>query len=126
VGDFGWPSGTIAIIFFSTRMFNACSLNDLDQTECVINENSIVIDVRTEKEYKAGHLKMAVNIPYDTIKDAISNHVPDRDAETILYCRSGRRSGIAKKILDEMGYTRAINAGGYKELKIQENKQLKE
>ncbi len=36
----------------------------------------------------------------------------DKDAEIYVYCRSGRRSGIAKAALDEAGFTRVVNAGG--------------
>ena len=63
----------------------------------IITENSIVIDVRSEQEYSDGHLKNALNIPYDRIQAMIAAHVPDKEAMIILYCRSGRRSGIAKK-----------------------------
>ena len=111
---------TITIIFLTALLFSACSLNDLDQTEFAINENTTVIDVRTEKEYRAGHVKNALNIPYDKIQTMITAHVPDKEAEIILYCRSGRRSGIAKNTLETMGYTNAINAGAYKKLKKEE------
>ena len=108
---------SITIIFLTALLFSACSLNGIDESTIVIHDNSTVIDVRTEKEYKAGHLENALHLPYDTIRETITARVPDKDAEIILYCRSGRRSGIAKKTLDSMGYTNVINAGGYEELK---------
>ena len=77
---------------------------------------SVVIDVRTKQEYDQGHLKNAVNIPYDEIKGKIKNHVKDINENIIVYCRSGRRSGIAKKNLDDMGYKNVINAGAYRDL----------
>ena len=103
-------------------LFSACSLNSIDESTIVINDDTTVIDVRTDKEYKAGHLKNALHLPYDTIGKTITAHVSDKDAEIILYCRSGRRSGIAKKTLDAMGYTNVINAGAYEKLKAQEEK----
>jgi len=92
-------------------------MNGVEKNNIVITESTTVIDVRTEKEYKAGHLQKALHLPYDTIQKTITAHVPDREAEIILYCRSGRRSGIAKKTLDAMGYKNVINAGAYKKLK---------
>jgi phage shock protein E len=69
------------------------------------------IDVRTAEEYAAGHVGQAVNIPYEEIANRISEVTRDKDAEIYVYCRSGRRSGIAKAALDEAGFTRVVNAG---------------
>lgn len=73
------------------------------------------IDVRTAEEYAAGHVGQAVNIPYEEIGDRISEVTRDKDALIYLYCRSGRRSGIAKDTLDKAGFTRVVNAGGLEE-----------
>lgn len=83
----------------------------------VIDDKSIVIDVRTDAEFQAGHLKSAINIPYDVIQQKIGGYVKKKDESIILYCRSGRRSGIALGTLKGMGYTNVINAGSYSTLK---------
>jgi phage shock protein E len=70
------------------------------------------IDVRTADEYASGHVGEAVHIPYEEIGVRISEVTTDKDAEIYVYCRSGRRSGIAKAALDEAGFTRVVNAGG--------------
>ena len=75
-------------------------------------ENVIVIDVRTAEEYNSGHIDGAVHIPYEEIGDKIAALSEDKGSDIVVYCRSGRRSGIAKKTLQEMGYTRVVNAGG--------------
>jgi phage shock protein E len=72
----------------------------------------LVIDVRTLGEYQAAHVREAVNIPYDEIAGRIAAFVPDRDARVVLYCRSGRRSGIAEQTLRELGYQQVVNGGG--------------
>lgn len=89
----------------------------------VNNDKITIIDVRTAQEYNEGHLKNAINIPYDEIRDKIKKYVPDKDEKIILYCRSGRRSGIAEKTLKDMGYKNVINAGAYEELRKKEEKQ---
>ena len=106
-------------------MFVACTQNGLNEKEIVIDEKTAVIDVRTEQEYKAGHLKKSINIPYGEIKNKIADHVHDKNEKIILYCRSGRRSGIAKQTLDAMGYTNVINAGSYEKLKAAEREKQK-
>jgi len=71
------------------------------------------IDVRTAEEYAAGHVRQAVNIPYEEISGRVAEVTTDKDALIYVYCRSGRRSGIAKATLDKAGYTHVINVGGF-------------
>ena len=70
------------------------------------------IDVRSPAEYADGHLSAAVNIPYTEITQRIDEVTGNRDAQIYLYCRSGRRSGIALDALEQAGYTNVVNAGG--------------
>ena len=81
-----------------------------------IDEGAPVIDVRTEAEFRDGHLEGAVNIPYDQITSRLSELPADRRQTIVLYCRSGRRSGIAKQDLERAGYANVINAGGYEDM----------
>lgn len=78
----------------------------------VAAEDVLWIDVRTAQEFSDGHVTQAVNIPYDEIADHINTVAPDKDAPIYVYCRSGRRSGIAKDTLDGLGYTQVVNIGG--------------
>jgi len=73
------------------------------------------IDVRTAEEYAAGHVSQSINIPYEEITDRVGEVTTDKDALIYVYCRSGRRSGIAKAALDEAGFSRVVNAGGLEE-----------
>ena len=68
-----------------------------------------VIDVRTETEWKTGHLEGALHIEWQDILKIPSDI--QKDEEIYLYCRSGNRSGKATKILLEAGYINAKNAG---------------
>lgn len=71
----------------------------------------VVIDVRTEQEWKAGHLEGAVLIPHEQISEGITKVTSDRKAKIFLYCRSGRRSSIAQENLEKNGYQNVINLG---------------
>ena len=72
-----------------------------------------VIDVRTPAEFAAGHIPNAVNIELDAI---VSGNIPealaDKSAKYLLYCRSGRRSGIAARYLHDHGWEDVVNFGG--------------
>lgn len=74
------------------------------------------IDVRSEGEYAEGHLVEAVNIPYREIKRRIFEVTDDKQAEIKLYCGSGRRAGIAKAALEQLGYENVSNEGGYQDI----------
>lgn len=78
---------------------------------------SLWIDVRTAEEYQAGHLEGAVHLPYDEIEQKITELKLAKDTEIQLYCRSGRRSGIALETLRAMGFSKVTNAGAYEQLK---------
>ena len=67
--------------------------------------NAMLIDVRTEEEFKEGHLKGAINIPYEKIVNVLSTYgTIDFDIPIVVYCKSGGRSGIAAASLVEAGY----------------------
>lgn len=71
----------------------------------------LIIDVRTVREWNNGHLDGAVLIPYDQISERIGTVVQDKSQRIYLYCRSGRRSQIAKAALEKRGYKDIINLG---------------
>jgi len=75
----------------------------------------VIIDVRTPEEYNSGHVDGALNINYTDIGSRIESVVPDKNATIQLYCGSGRRAGIAKETLENMGYRNVVNEGGFKE-----------
>ena len=60
----------------------------------------------------------AEQIDHTQIANHISTLAPDKDTPIVLYCRSGRRSGIAEDSLRALGYSNLINGGGYEALKV--------
>ncbi len=79
--------------------------------------DAIIIDVRTVQEFNAGHINGAINIPYDIIAEKIGEVTTDKDKKIIVYCRSGRRSEVAKNILEKMGYRNVENGGSLGDMK---------
>ena len=76
------------------------------------NPKAIVLDVRTEAEYKGGHIKSAVLLPLDRLEEEAETVLRDKNAEILVYCRSGRRSADAGAILTALGYTHVADFGG--------------
>lgn len=73
----------------------------------------IVLDVRTREEYAAGHIDNAVNIPYDELERRLGEIPGSKSSEIVVYCRSGKRAGVAEKILIEKGYTNIKDLAGH-------------
>jgi phage shock protein E len=81
-------------------------------------EMTIWIDVRTPEEFGQGHIAGSINIPYEIIGQEIATITRDVDSDVRVYCRSGRRSGVAMDTLKGMGYANVINEGGYEDLMV--------
>lgn len=64
-----------------------------------------VVDVRTPAEFAAGHVPGAINIPFDQMPQRAAELAP-ASTPLLLYCHSGRRSGIAIATLKSKGFTR--------------------
>ncbi|MDO5729145.1 MAG: rhodanese-like domain-containing protein [Actinomycetaceae bacterium] len=77
-----------------------------------VNSDVLLIDVRTEEEFAAGHVPGAINIPLDQIAEKISEVSADQTQPLALYCRSGNRSGQALSVLESVGYQKLVNLGG--------------
>jgi rhodanese-related sulfurtransferase len=76
----------------------------------------ILLDVRSKEEFDAGHLPNAVHVSRGLLEFKIGRVIPDKNANIILYCRTGARSAMATLVLNEMGYVNAKNmAGAFKE-----------
>ncbi|PCH93689.1 MAG: sulfurtransferase [Gammaproteobacteria bacterium] len=72
----------------------------------------LLIDVRTEGEYADGHLPGAINIPHKELEQRLAELPTAKNNHIVLYCRSGTRAGIAKKILAKNGFTKLDHLSG--------------
>ena len=114
------------ILLLAAAIFAACG-----QTEKIVKESVymnitaeeakvlmesetgyIILDVREQDEYDAGHIPGAILIPYTRIEEEASEKLTDKDQLILVYCRSGRRSKIAADALVEVGYTNIREFGG--------------
>jgi len=75
----------------------------------------LVVDVRTAKEFKKGHIAKAVNIPRGLLEFKITKKIPDKAIYIICYCKTGGRSCLSTCTLGQMGYTNVKSMdGGWK------------
>lgn len=113
----------IFLILFMCLCLCGCKDNNKVSDESMINEKIeqlmleneyVIIDVRTKEEYNEGHLVDAINIPYDEIDEDTDL---DKDKIVFVYCRSGNRSSIAYKTLNKLGYE-VYDLGGYDSINL--------
>ena len=76
------------------------------------NQDFIILDVREQDEFDAGHVPDAILLPYTEIESKAAEILPDKDKQILVYCRSGRRSKIASEALVKLGYTNIKEFGG--------------
>ena len=73
----------------------------------------VVLDVREQHEYDAGHIPGAVLLPLGSItKESAAAVIPTSTCPVMVYCRSGTRSKQAAEILCDLGYLNVREFGG--------------
>ena len=90
-------------------------------TECTVDdvkrrldagEKLVLVDVREESEYAAGHVPGAMHISKGVMERDVETKIPDASTEVILYCGGGFRSALTADNLQKMGYTNVISMDG--------------
>lgn len=116
----------LIFLFLAVMMLTACGQDTENNREAVYmnitaeeakqimdsEEGYVILDVREQDEYDAGHIPGAILIPYTQIDEKANEMLPDKDQLILVYCRSGRRSKIAAEALVEIGYTSIKEFGG--------------
>ncbi len=94
------------LVTFLLILLTACSKVDdetLRAAHKAHSKGALIVDVRTQKEFKAKHIRGAINLPLQELHNTYVR-LP-KDKVIILYCRSGNRSSTAKKLLISEGFT---------------------
>jgi phage shock protein E len=70
------------------------------------SKGGLILDVRTAEEFAEKHAERAVNVPVDVLSARLAEleMLTSKSGPILVYCRSGRRSAMAKQILEGAGY----------------------
>jgi len=86
-----------------------------DESLALVGSGAILIDVREEKEFKAGSIAGAIHISRSLLASRITDAVPDKSTPIVCFCAVGHRSAIAADTLQQLGYRNVTSmAGGLK------------
>jgi len=81
------------------------------------NPQAVLVDVREDLEWSAGHAAQAVHLGKGVLERDIEKMLPDKDREIIMYCGGGFRSVLTAEVAQRMGYRNVLSLiGGYKGL----------
>jgi rhodanese-related sulfurtransferase len=85
---------------------------NIDEYQKMPSDGHVLVDVREDNEWSAGHAAGAVHLSKGTIERDIETQVPDKSKTLVLYCGGGFRSALAGDALQQMGYQNVISLDG--------------
>lgn len=92
--------------------YKECAETELERFQ---GHGGVIVDVRTQAEFLAGHVEGAINLPLDSLLKNL-HRLPNKHQPIIVCCTSGMKSASAKILLESLGYTRVCNGGSFKHL----------
>jgi rhodanese-related sulfurtransferase len=108
--------GFLALVDDAKSRIREVTLEDL-RARLAANPKLILIDVREESEWAAGHAVEAAHLGKGILERDLEGRYPDKDAEIVMYCGGGFRSALTCDAAQKMGYTNVRSLiGGYKAL----------
>ena len=89
------------------------SIAPKEAEDLIKTEQCIIVDTRDPEEYDASHVKDAVSIPYERIKDTGPAELPDLQAVILVYGETAAQSEAAAERLSLLGYKNVYIFGGF-------------
>ncbi len=109
--SFGIAALALGLVACSPASAPGGSPNHGSEPEIVVGPDTILVDVRTPEEYAAGRLDGARLLDLNGGELAAAVPSLDPDAEYLVYCRSGNRSGQAVALMQQAGIPNVVNLG---------------
>ena len=83
-----------------------------EEAQAMMSDDVIILDVRSQEEFDSVHIRNAILLPGNRLRDEAADTILNKDQIILVYCRTGIRSEIAAKELIDMGYTKVFDFGG--------------
>lgn len=84
----------------------------IEELKNKVLQGAILLDVRSNQEYREGHLQGAINIPDFEIANRVQREIPKKNQLIVVYCQYGGRSKDVSMMMKRMGYTNVYNLNG--------------
>ncbi len=109
-----WGAFLLALLWDNNRR-SGLSVSTSQATMMANNEDAVFVDIRDAKDFSAGHIANAVNIPFAPLTSRMSELDKYKDKPLILVCKSGQTVNMAGKTLREKGFNAVRMSGGMME-----------
>jgi rhodanese-related sulfurtransferase len=98
--------------FFGNRLLGIKDVDHIAAMQLMNHKNALVLDVREQGEYDAGHILSSKLIPLGKLKERLGELEKYRERPIVVICRSGQRSASACGLLGKQGFAQAYNLDG--------------
>lgn len=109
-----WALFLVAFLWDNNQRSGA-SISPAIATQMINKQDAVVLDIRDKKDFEAGHLANAINIPYSSLADRMSELESSKEHPIVLVCKSGQSVGMAGKTLKQKGFQVFRLSGGMME-----------
>lgn len=113
-----WTACLVAL-FWDNSKRSGQTVSVHQATQLINKQNALVVDIREKKEFGEGHLANALNIPYASLADRMSELESSKERPILLVCKAGQTVGMAGKTLQQKGYQVYRLTGGMMEWRNQ-------
>ncbi|MFZ2541909.1 MAG: rhodanese-like domain-containing protein [Gallionella sp.] len=97
---------------FGNRIRGIKEVDTVAALQLINHKNALVLDVREDDEYKAGHVLNAILIPFNKLNERVGELEKYRDRPVVVICRSGNRTATACLILGKQGFNQVYGLTG--------------
>jgi rhodanese-related sulfurtransferase len=105
----------LAAFLWDNNQRSGASVSTAQATQMINKQDAVVLDIRDKKDFDEGHLANAINIPYASLADRLSELESSKEHPIVLVCKSGQSVGMAGKTLKQKGFQVFRLSGGMME-----------
>lgn len=102
----------VAWLIYETRSASTNAVTSTQATQLINREDAVVLDIRETKDFKAGHIAGARNIPQSNIDSRMSELNKVKNQPIIVVCKQGQGSGVVQAKLAKAGFERVLKLKG--------------
>jgi rhodanese-related sulfurtransferase len=103
--------GFLKLVQDAKTRIKECTVDEVKR-RLASGDKFLLVDVREESEFAAGHAAGAVHMSKGVIERDVETKVPDKGTPMVLYCGGGFRSALVADNLQKMGYSNVISMDG--------------
>lgn len=94
----------LALFFRNESQQGGTTVSPSELVKLINREDALVVDLRDDKEFRAGHIVDSINVPYARVEERIGDMEKYREKPVVVVCKMGQQSGPAGKKLRANGF----------------------